>query len=356
MRPGDFFIGYRRGGRARHRGGRPDQSALAARIGERTADTKRCDGRLGEAHRQRQRSQWVGHVVYPTGNGQALRPDYRGRMNAIRPVGELIRDWRQRRGLSQSNLAELANTSARHMSFIETGRSQPSRTMLMRLADRLDVPPRERNLLMRAGGWSAIYSEGRIQDDPALEPAREAVELVLRGHEPYPAIAVDRYWNLLARNRALSVLHDGGIAPFLLQAPLNVLRLSLHPQGLAPRILNLGSWRAHLLHRLRRQAEATADPMLRALHRELSDYPGPAAEALASAAHGFVVPLRLRASCGVLSFISTTTMFKNPLDLSLCELAVETFLPADPATAQWLRTSLLSRQRPQAGSESEPQP
>jgi len=277
-------------------------------------------------------------------------------MNAIRPVGELIRDWRQRRGLSQSNLAELADTSARHMSFIETGRSQPSRSMLMRLADRLEVPPRERNVLMRAAGWSAIYPEHRIQDGPALALAREAVELVLRGHEPYPAIAVDRHWNLLARNRALGPLHDGGIAPFLLQPPLNVLRLSLHPQGLAPRIVNLGQWRAHLLHRLRRQVAATADPLLQALHEELSGYPGPAEDALASSVHGFAVPMRLRTPCGVLSFISTTTMFKTPVDVTLCELAIETFLPADQATAQSLQTAMLCRQWPQAGWEPEPGP
>lgn len=277
-------------------------------------------------------------------------------MNAIRPVGELIRDWRQRRGLSQLHLAELAETSARHMSFIETGRSQPSRTMLMRLADRLEVPPRERNALMRAGGWAAIYPEHRIQDDPALAPARDTVELVLRGHEPYPAIAVDRHWNLLARNRALRPLHDGNIAPFLLRPPLNVLRLSLHPQGLAPRIVNLGQWRAHLLHRLRRQVGATADPVLRALHEELGGYPGPAPNALASSVQGFAVPMQLRTSCGVLSFISTTTMFKNPVDVTLCELAIETFLPADRATAQTLQKAMLSRRWPQAGWEPEPEP
>ncbi|MGJ7900988.1 helix-turn-helix domain-containing protein [Lysobacter sp. 1R34A] len=275
-------------------------------------------------------------------------------MNAIRPLGELLRDWRERRGLSQSNLAELAATSARHMSFIETGRSQPSRAMLIRLADRLEVPPRERNALMRAAGWSALHPERCLRDDPALAQAREAVGLVLRGHEPYPALAMDRHWNLLARNGASGALYDDGIAAFLLRPPINLLRLSLHPQGLAPRILNLGPWRAQLLQRLRRQADFAADPVLDALHAELSDYPGPASDTVAST--GFAMPMRLRAPCGVLSFVSVTTLFKAPVDLALCELAIETLLPADRATAQSLRSAWLSRRGPQPRWQPEPPP
>lgn len=275
-------------------------------------------------------------------------------MNAIRSLGELLRGWRQRRGLSQSNLAELAATSARHLSFIETGRSQPGRAMLIRLADRLEVPPRERNALMRAAGWPAIHPERCLRDDPALARAREAVDLVLRGHEPYPALAMDRHWNLLARNRASGVLHDEGVAAFLLRPPVNLLRLSLHPQGLAPRILNLGQWRAQLLQRLRRQADLSADPVLDALHAELSDYPGLASETIASA--GFAIPMRLRAPCGVLSFVGVTTLFKAPVDLALCELTIETLLPADRATAQSLRTARLSRRGPQPRWQSQPPP
>jgi transcriptional regulator with XRE-family HTH domain len=283
-------------------------------------------------------------------------------MNAIGPLGELIRGWRQRRGLSQSSLAGLAATSARHVSFIETGRSQPSRAMLMRLADRLDLPPRGRNALMRAAGWPAIHPERCLRDDPALAQAREAVDLILRGHGPCPALAMDRHWNLLARNRASGVLHDDGIAGFLLRPPINLLRLSLHPQGLAPRILNLGPWRAHLLQRLRRQADLAADRVLDALHAELSDYPGLASGPVASSgssgssASGFAIPMRLRAPCGVLSFVSATTRFKAPMDLALCELAIETLLPADRATAQSLQTAWRFRQRPQPGWEPWPCP
>lgn len=276
-------------------------------------------------------------------------------MNAIRPVGELLRDWRQRRGLTQLHLADLADTSTRHVSFIETGRSLPSRALLLRLADRLDVPLRERNVLMTAAGLAPIYAERRIRDDPALAQARQAVELVLRGHEPYPAIAVDRHWNLLARNRALGALHDGTSAPFLLEPPLNVLRLSLHPQGLAPRILNLGEWRAHLLHRLRHQADATGDPVLHALHEELCGYPGPGApDPPASGATRFAVPLQLRTPIGVLSFVSTTTVFGTPMDVSLAELAIESFFPADEATARLLQAAMASPQWPDGGWEPEP--
>lgn len=275
-------------------------------------------------------------------------------MKAIRPVGELLRDWRQRRGLTQMHLAHLAETSPRHVSFIETGRSLPSRALLLRLAERLDVPLRERNVLMTAAGLAPMYAERRIKDDPALVQARTAVELVLRCHEPYPAIAIDRHWNLLARNRALGPLH-GGVAPFLSEPPLNVLRLSLHPEGLAPRIANLGEWRAHLLHRLRHQADATGDPVLHELHEELSGYPGPAApDTPLSGTQSFAVPMRLRTPLGVLSFISTTTVFGTPMDVTLAEIAIESFLPADNTTATLLQTAMASQEWPDGRWEPEP--
>lgn len=296
-----------------------------------------------------------GRVDYVRRNAVLHLSGYRLRMNAIRPVGDLLRDWRQRRGLTQLHLADLAETSTRHLSFIETGRSLPSRAMLLRLADRLDVPLRERNLLMTAAGLAPIYAERRIKDDPALAHARKAVELVLRGHEPYPAIAVDRHWNLLARNRALGPLHSGTSAPFLLEPPLNVLRLSLHPQGLAPRIANLGEWRAHLLHRLRHQADISGDPVLHALHEELSGYPGPEApDVPMSGTHSMVVPMQLQTPLGVMSFISTTTMFGTPMDVTLSELAIESFFPADEATAQLLQTALASQDWPDGRWEPEP--
>src|SRR5690606_1946885 len=175
----------------------------------------------------------------------------------VRNVGEQLRGWRQRRRLSQLDLAGLADISPRHLSFVETGRSVPSRAMLLRLSDRLDVPLRERNALFIAAGYAPVYSERRI-DDPSLAQARRAIDLVLRGHEPYPALAVDRHWNLQAANRALAPLLEG-VAPELLASPVNVLRLSLHPDGVAPRIVNLGQWRAHLLHRLGQQVAGTGD-------------------------------------------------------------------------------------------------
>jgi transcriptional regulator with XRE-family HTH domain len=263
-------------------------------------------------------------------------------MNAIRPVGDMLRDWRQRRRLSQLDLALEAEISARHLSFVETGRSSPSRELLLNLADRLELPLRERNTLLVAGGYAPAFPE-RSLDDPALAAARRAMELVLAGHEPFPALAVDRRWTMVLANRAVAPLL-AGIGEALLKPPVNVLRLSLHPQGLAPRIANLAEWRAHLLDRLRRQVEATADTALQALLAELLAYPrpsgpphpGPAAD---RAYGGVVVPLRLSTDGGILSFFSTTTVFGTPVDVTLSELALEAFYPADAATAAAFRTA-----------------
>ena len=256
--------------------------------------------------------------------------------SAARPVGEQLRDWRQRRHLSQLDLASLADVSPRHLSFVETGRSLPSRAMLLRLGDRLDVPLRERNALFVAAGFAPIYSERRL-DDPSLQQARNAIELLLRGHEPYPALAVDRHWNLQAANRALAPFLKG-VAPELLTPPVNVLRLSLHPQGVAPRVANLGQWRAHLLHRLQQQIDASGDPQLQALHAELLAYPAPEAEEPLDPT-AFVVPMRMRSEVGELSFLSTTTVFGTPVEVTLSELAIESFFPADAKTAGILRTA-----------------
>lgn len=261
-------------------------------------------------------------------------------MNAIRPIGEMLRDWRQRRRLSQLDLALEAEVSARHLSFVETGRSSPSRDMILTLAERLEVPLRDRNTLLVAGGFAPAYRE-RPLDDPALGAARRAMELVLAGHEPFPALAIDRRWTMVTANRAVAPLL-AGIDPDLLQPPVNVLRLSLHPRGLAPRIANLGEWRAHLLDRLRRQIEATADDGLQELQRELLSYPrpagpphpGPAADRTYA---GVVVPLRLRTDSAIFSFFSTTTVFGTPVDVTLSELALEAFYPADEATAAAFR-------------------
>jgi len=236
--------------------------------------------------------------------------------------------------LSQLGLAQEADISTRHLSYVETGRAMPSREMVLRLAERLSVPLRERNALLVAAGYAPMYRQ-RALDDPALDAARRAVDLVLKGHEPFPALAVDRHWNLVAANAVLPRLLEGAAAE-LLAPPVNVLRLSLHPQGLAPRIVNLGQWRAHLLERLEQQVAATGDETLAALRAELAAYPVPEGGDAPSADRslaGVVVPLQLRSAAGVLSFISTTTIFGTPVDVTLQELAVESFFPADAATA-----------------------
>ena len=260
-------------------------------------------------------------------------------LGAAQPVGDLLREWRQRRRLSQLDLASEAEISTRHLSFLETGRSQPSRDMVLHLAERLEVPLRERNLLLVAAGYAPVFPERPLQD-PALEAARKAVDLVLAGHEPYPALAVDRHWTLIAANAAVARL-IAGADPALLQPPVNVLRLSLHPQGMAPRIANYNEWRAHLLVRLRRQVDLTADPVLTALLAELAAFPAPSgaksARPLRNDDQSVVVPLQLATEAGVLSFVSTTTVFGTPLDITLSELALESFFPADAATAEALR-------------------
>lgn len=253
--------------------------------------------------------------------------------------GEHLRHWRQRRRLSQLDLALQAEVSTRHLSYVETGRSTPSREMVLRLADRLDVPLRERNALLVAAGFAPMYRE-RSLDDPALASARRAVELVLRSHEPNPALALDRHWNMVAANTMVAhLLH--GVEPALLQGTVNVLRLSLHPGGLAPRIANLAQWRAHLFDRLRHQIELTADPVLKALRDELLALPdvsqGRPAVSLPGELAGVVMPFQFHTPLGMLSFISTTTIFGTPADVTLSELAVESFFPADEATAQALR-------------------
>ncbi|NUZ04202.1 helix-turn-helix domain-containing protein [Piscinibacter koreensis] len=256
--------------------------------------------------------------------------------SATAPVGTQLRQWRVRRQLSQLELALQADVSTRHLSYLETGRSMPSREMILRLANRLDVPLRERNRLLTSAGFAPMYG-ARSLDSPALAAARQVIERLLDAHEPYPALAVDREWNVVMQNRAVGLLL-GGVAPELLQPPVNALRLSLHPDGLAPRIVNLGAWRAHVLARLAQQATASADPVLHALREELAAYPGPDEPLHAPGGEPpIVVPLVLDTSGGRLSFISTTTVFGTPVDVTLAELALETFFPADAETAAALR-------------------
>jgi transcriptional regulator with XRE-family HTH domain len=260
------------------------------------------------------------------------------------PFGEQLRNWRQRRRLSQLDLAHEAEISTRHLSFVETGRSAPSREMVLRLAERLDVPLRERNAMLVAAGYAPMYRE-RPLSDPALAAAREAVELILKSHEPYPALAVDRHWNLLAHNAMVPLLMAGA-DPSLLQPPVNVLRLSLHPAGLAPRIANVAQWREHLLERLRQQVQATGDAQLAALAEELRGYPlpeGAGRTQLEGELLGVAMPFRFRTDAGMLNFISTTTVFGTPADVTLQELALETFFPADAFTREALQRLAAAR-------------
>jgi transcriptional regulator with XRE-family HTH domain len=256
------------------------------------------------------------------------------------PIGGQLREWRQRRRLSQLALACDAEISTKHLSFVETGRSLPSRDMILHLAERLDVPLRERNKLLIAAGYAAVFSEKPLQD-PALAAARNVIDIVLAGYEPYPALAIDRHWTVTAANKALTPLLDGA-DPSLLCSPVNALRVGLHPAGLAPRIANYDEWRAHLQARLQRQVDLTGDPVLVELLREIADYPAPVnAKRNKTPANSqyseIVVPLQLITDEGMLSLLSMTTVFGTPVDITLSELALEAFLPADAATADALR-------------------
>ncbi len=241
--------------------------------------------------------------------------------------------------MSQLLLATEADISTRHLSFVESGRALPSREMVMHLAERLEVPLRARNALLVAAGYAPLFRE-RPLSDPQLAAAREAVELVLKGHEPYPALAIDRHWTIVATNNAIEPLLSGA-SPELLKPPVNALRLSLHPQGIAASIVNWHAWREHVLARLQRQIEVSGDDTLAALRDELAAYPAPpGADATApddAVVNQIAVPLRLRTPLGVLSFFSTTTVFGTPVDVTLSELAIEAFFPADQQTAAALR-------------------
>jgi transcriptional regulator with XRE-family HTH domain len=255
-------------------------------------------------------------------------------------------------------LALDAGVSTRHLSFVETGRSRPSAEMVLHLAEQLQVPLRERNELLLAAGYAPQF-EARTLDDPELAPVREALGHVLAGHEPYPAIAVDRHWNLVASNSSLDPLLEG-IAAELLVPPVNAIRLALHPDGLARRIINLGEWRSHLLERLAREIRLTGDDELAALRDEMLGYPGWAGtdspgwagtdssgtdspeRAQTSSQDGPAIMVQLKlapinAGDGVLSFFSTVTTFGTAVDVTVSELSVEAFFPADAETAARLR-------------------
>jgi transcriptional regulator with XRE-family HTH domain len=257
-------------------------------------------------------------------------------MPTTSPVGSIFREWRRRRHLSQLELALSADVSARHLSFVETGRAQPSRAMVLHLAERLGIPLREQNELLLAAGYAPAFPERPIAD-AALAAAREAMERLLAAQEPYPAVVIDRHWNVVSANRATAPLSEC-VGPKLRQPPINVLRNSLHPEGLAPRIRNLHEWRTHLLSRLRRQIDWAPDPALVELLNELLSYPAPAGAAPAAAQPDSpLVTMQLDIGVGTLDLISTTLVFGTPLDITLSELALEAFFPADPETAALLR-------------------
>lgn len=273
-------------------------------------------------------------TIVPTGtDSPAAAPTGQG-------VGPLLRAWRERRRVSQLELASRADSSARHISFVETGRSRPSEEMVLRLAEQLDVPVRERNSLLLAAGYAPRYPETPL-DDPALGALREGLERLIQGYEPFPALVVDATYTVVAANRGITLLLDG-VPESLLEPPLNAMRLTLHPRGMAPRIRNLGEWRGHLLTQMERQIALHRSEPLRALYEEVAAYPVPEAAGAGdrpddSVPH-FALPLRIEHDGRVLSFVSSISTFNTPMDVTVSELAIETFLPADPATAKYLHT------------------
>ncbi|MFE2374109.1 helix-turn-helix domain-containing protein [Streptomyces sp. NPDC059398] len=256
-------------------------------------------------------------------------------------VGPLLRDWRRQRRISQLELALRAGSSARHISFIETGRSRPSEEMVLRLAEHLDVPVRERNALLLSAGYAPRYGETML-DDPSMGPLHEGINQLLRGYEPYPALVVDARYDVVAANRGIAMLLEG-VAEQLLGPPLNAMRLTLHPSGLAPRIRNLHEWRGHLLHQMERQLALARSDSLRELYEEVAGYPipAPAKERPGPGEQSFprfALPLEIEHEGRVLSFLSSISTFNTPMDVTVAELAIETFLPADPGTVAYLRS------------------
>ncbi|WP_435229072.1 helix-turn-helix domain-containing protein [Streptomyces sp. Tue6028] len=256
-------------------------------------------------------------------------------------VGPLLRGWREQRRVSQLELALRAGSSARHISFIETGRSRPSEEMVLRLAEHLDIPVRDRNALLLAAGYAPHYPETPL-DDPSMDALREGMERLIQGYEPYPALVVDATYNVLAANRGIAMLLDG-VPEHLLEPPLNAMRLTLHPEGLAPRIRNLRAWRDHLLAQMDRQIALRRSEPLRALYEEVAAYPVPEPEEddePMSPVPYFALPMQIEHEGRTLSFISSISTFNTPMDVTVAELAIETFLPADPATVKYLRSTL----------------
>ncbi|MFF2203998.1 helix-turn-helix domain-containing protein [Streptomyces sp. NPDC058145] len=270
----------------------------------------------------------------------ATGPSASAAMNADKgQVGRMLRSWRERRRVSQLELALRAGSSARHISFVETGRSRPSEEMVLRLAEHLQVPVRERNALLLAAGYAPHYPETPL-DDPALDALRDGMERLIQGYEPYPALVVDAGYTVVAANRGIALLLEGVPEELMTPAP-NAMRLTLHPEGLAPRIRNLREWRGHLLAQMERQIALDRSDQLRALYEEVAGYPVPEdapGDEPAGPVPYFALPLRIEHDGRILSFVSSISTFNTPMDVTVAELAIETFLPADPATTKYLHT------------------
>lgn len=253
-------------------------------------------------------------------------------------VGPLLRAWRQRRRVSQLELAVRADSSARHISFVETGRARPSEEMVLRLAEHLDVPVRERNALLLAAGYAPHYPETPL-NAPELAALRAGLDQLIRGYEPYPALVVDGLYDVVVANRGIAMLLED-VPDRLLAPPLNAMRLTLHPDGLARRILNLPEWRGHLLHQMERQIALHRSPRLRELYEEVAAYPHETPSSPGEPVIPFALPLRVELGGRELSFVSSIATFNTPMDVTVAELAVETFLPADPATVKYLQSTV----------------
>lgn len=247
------------------------------------------------------------------------------------PFGVLLRRWRQSRRMTQERLALSANSSTRHLSCLETGRALPSRDMILRLAEHLEVPLRDQNTLLLAAGFAPAFQERSLAE---LANARLAIQQILQAHKPYPAFALDRHWTIISSNSTLPQLYEG-CSPDLLREPINAIRLVLHPLGMGPRIVNFVEWRAHTVTVLRQQIETGPDPVIQSLLAEVMNYPAPPGKVALATSDGpqrYATPLQIATALGTVSFLSTTTIFGTPTDVTLSELALEMLFPADEAT------------------------
>jgi len=268
-------------------------------------------------------------------------------------IGDQVRAWRERRHLSQMELSLRAEVSSRHLSFVETGRARPGRELILRLAEELHIPLRDRNALLVSAGFAPVF-EHRPFSDPSFDSVRAILELALEKHKPFPAYVIDRHWTVVASNAAIPEMYEG-VAPELLRQPINVIRLMLDPRGMASRIVNFAAWRVHLLAQLRRQLSLTADPVLERLLREALAYPGGSTEdgdGAHSAFGGPAMPLEIATRFGRLRFMGATTVFGTPADVTLEEIALEVLYPADAVTEKTVRALAV----PPASANSSKQP